>query len=131
MGRFAAAALTAAALAASEQGVAAAPAPRGILVTYVRSGGLIGIREELIVYRDGRVKAPDLRFRLSASRLGALRDALGRARFPTLRRTYGEPCCDKFGYSVSYAGRTVTAYDAAVIPQRLRRLLDLLRRLVP
>jgi hypothetical protein len=101
-----------------------------VLVSYVRSGGFVGTRTSVVVRRDGRVVRSGSSFRLGPRRLATLRQALVDARFRTLARVYGDPCCDKFAHVVAYGGRSVTVYDGSVAPARLRRVLGLLASLL-
>ena len=109
--------------------VPAAPAATGRLVTFTRSGGFVGVHSQIVVWRDGRITG-DRKLRLSAAKLAELRTALVAARFATLEREYGDPCCDKFAYTTTYRGRTVTVYDPARPPARLQRVLRILLVLV-
>ena len=123
--RLVLAALVAAAAAATAGQVEATSQP---LVLYTRSGGFIGVQDSMKVFRDGTVTSTNGDFRLSPSRLAALRTRLRAARFPTLLRRYRAeyPIADGFVYGVSYLGRTVVVNEEAKAPLRLRRVLDML-----
>jgi hypothetical protein len=108
--------------------------PAALLVAYTRTGGFAGIRDRLRVYRGGQADlvrgAGSLHeLRLSCRRVQALRDALVNARFRSLSPVYAPepPVADGFIESVSYGGRTVRVLTGADPPQRLRRVLALLR----
>ena len=122
--RYVAAAL--AALAVAVPTLASATTSTAVLVKLARTGGFAPADERIVVYRDGRGVGDGRRFQLMPRRLAALKDALARARFRTLDRTYGDPCCAKIAYSVTYAGRKVTTYERSAAPLRLRRVVDLL-----
>jgi hypothetical protein len=111
--------------------------PGVLLVAYTRTGGFVGIRERLRVYRGGQADlvrgAGQLReFRLTCRRVRVLRDALRNARFATLQPVYAPepPVADGLVESVSYAGRTVRVLTGADPPPRLERVLALLRDIV-
>jgi hypothetical protein len=109
--------------------------PPAVLVAFEQTGGFAGIERSLIVDRSGKVVAdgfPVTTRRLSTTRLRALRDALVRARFATLRRTYGSdpPVADGYVYGISYGGRTIHIEEGAQLPTRLARPYSLLMRLV-
>jgi hypothetical protein len=96
----------------------------------------------LQVYADGRCtlrlagsggSATSRHFVLKPPRLAALRAALESARWQSLRARYDartSPGHEYVFYSITYAGRTVTASSAALeknrVPQRLVRVLNLL-----
>jgi hypothetical protein len=98
------------------------------LVSYVRTGGFIGVHETLSVRADGRAVADGDVFRLSARRLAALKTALRQARFSTLGRKYlpETQVSDGFTYRVAHAGRTVLVEEGADTPARLDRVITLL-----
>jgi hypothetical protein len=98
------------------------------LVTYERTGGFIGVDDSLTVLPTGTAESSHGRFRLSAQRLAALKTALRKARFATLRARYDAdaPVSDGFTYRVRHAGRTVVVEEEARVPARLARVLDLL-----
>lgn len=108
--------------------------PAALLVAYERTGGLAGIREELRVSRGGQATLVHARggrstFRLTCARLRALRDRLVQARFATLAPVYApaDPIADGFIDTVSYAGRRVRVLTGARPPERLARVLGILR----
>jgi hypothetical protein len=108
--------------------------PSAVLVSFERTGGFAGIERSLVVHRSGKVVGdgfPVTTQRLSATRLRALRGALVRARFATLRRTYvsDTPIADGYVYWIRYAGRTIQIEEGAKLPPRLARPFSLLIRL--
>jgi hypothetical protein len=108
------------------------------LVAYTRTGGLAGIRETLTVDRSGRAAATRLRsprtlsFRLSCTRLKALRTTLELARFPTLESVYMPEIelADGFVETVRYRGRTVRVLTGARVPERLARALTMIQQIL-
>jgi hypothetical protein len=105
-----------------------ADARRVPLVSYARSGGFIGVRDSMTVFRGGAVSSTNGSFRLSAKRLAALEATLRKARFSTLQRRYPAdyPVSDGFVYRVAHARRMVTVEEGGRPPLRLRRVLALL-----
>jgi hypothetical protein len=108
--------------------------PAALLVAYERTGGFAGIREVLRVYRGGQVTLVHARggqstLRVTCRRVQTLRDRLVQARFATLARTYApdEAIADGFVETVSYAGRRVRVLTGARPPERLARVLAILR----
>ncbi len=111
------------------------PSPAGdTLVVYRRTGGIAGLRDEIVIRADGRVtrtsRAERCDFRLNPRQLADLRADLDRADFATLR---GRPSpgnvSDGFSYLVVYRGTTVRAYDLA-IPDRLQPAMSRLVHIV-
>jgi hypothetical protein len=100
----------------------------GLLVSYTRSGGFIGVRDVLTVRADGQASADGRVFRLGPRRLAALQAALREARFATLARKYlpEAPFSDGYTWTVSHAGKTVLVAEGGSPPRRLQRLLDVL-----
>jgi hypothetical protein len=89
----------------------------GVLVSYTRSGGLGGITERMVVYRDGRVVYADNRdgeeeFTVSDRELGRVEDVLADGSWPSGPTVYGEPTvADGFQHDLSYDGHVVRAFD--------------------
>jgi hypothetical protein len=108
--------------------------PAALLVAYTRTGGFAGIREELRIFRGGQATLVHARggrstFRLTCARVRAVRDRLQQARFATLQPAYApaDPVADGFVDTVSYAGRRVSVLTGARPPERLARVLRILR----
>ena len=108
--------------------------PAALLVAYERTGGFAGIREELRVFRGGQATLDHARggqstFRLTCRRVQTLRDRLVQARFATLAPVYApeDVINDGFIDTVSYAGRRVRVLTGARPPERLARVLGILR----
>jgi hypothetical protein len=129
-----AAACLLAALAVTAAASAEARAP-AVLVTFEQTGGFAGIERSFAVQRSGKLVSDGLATktgRLGPAKLRALKDALARARFATLRRTYEseEQIDDGFVYRITYGGRTVRIEEQAKLPPRLERVYDLLSGLI-
>lgn len=111
-------------------------APAGPLVVMVRSGGIAGSSDRVTVDALGvatlvsdRSPNPSTRT-LAAGELAALRTALQRAEFATLRRNYlDRQAADAYQYDVTYQGVTVTA-DEGVVPDKLRPVVERLTALI-
>ncbi|MGH2942806.1 MAG: DUF6174 domain-containing protein [Solirubrobacteraceae bacterium] len=96
------------------------------LVDYRRSGGFIGVDDRLSVAHNGlatrteRGGAPE-EFQLSPADLGALKDVLEAADFPSLKPVYKPPfpLSDGFVYTVTYRAKTVVVFEGAAIPAPL------------
>jgi hypothetical protein len=108
-----------------------------VLVSYTRTGGFVGVNDRLTVYRSGRARlarrtGPAVALTLTCSRLRVLRDRLVRARFASLQPVYlpDTPVADGWEERVRFRGRTVRVHTGAVVPLRLRRVLDPLRDFV-
>lgn len=111
-------------------------APSGPLVVMVRYGGIAGSNDRVAVDSLGVAtvisdRSPNQSTRtLAAGDLAALRTALQRAEIATLARNYlDHQARDAFQYDVTHQGVTVTA-DEAVIPARLRPVVDQLAGLI-
>jgi hypothetical protein len=108
--------------------------PAALLVAYERTGGLADIRDVLRVFRGGqatlaRARGGPSTFRLTCARVRTLRDRLVQARFATLAPVYApaDPFADGVVETVSYAGRRVRVLTGARPPERLSRVLGILR----
>ncbi len=114
----------------------AATGPTGLLVVFVRYGGLAGTNDGVAVNTSGeatiiRDRSPEPAVRvLPPSDLAALRTALERSRMATLERNYLDPrMADAYQYDITYQGVTVTA-DEGVDPDGLRPVVDQLTKLL-
>jgi hypothetical protein len=117
-----------------EGGTPAAAAP---LVVLLRYGGIAGTNDRVTVDNLGVVmvvsdRLPNASTRtLSSGELASLRTALQRAEITTLERNYlDHQARDAYQYDVIHQGVTVTA-DEAVIPAKLRPVVDELKKLIP
>ena len=101
------------------------------MVTFVRSGGLAGVEERLVIGRDGqgmlttRSQPKPSLFAIGSDDLAHLRSLLENARLSSLRRQYPPRGADMFQYDVAYSGQSVTAYDTS-IPPPLQPAIDFL-----
>ena len=109
----------------------------GPLVVLVRYGGIAGIHERVSVDPSGQAtiasdRSPDTRTRiLPAADLANLRTALERSEITTLERNYLDPrAADAYQFDLTYQGVTVTA-DEAVLPPKLRPVVEQLTKLLP
>ena len=113
------------------------PAATTPLVVLLRYGGIAGGNDRVTVDNLGVVtvvtdRSPNASTRtLSSGDLAALRTALQRAEITTLERNYlDHQARDAYQYDVTHQGVTVTA-DEAVIPAKLRPVVDQLTKLIP
>jgi hypothetical protein len=114
----------------------AAMSPSRLLVAYHRTGGFAGLDDRLSVARSGLAihTARDGTaqvFRLSATDLDELADALEAANFPALEDEYLPPfpISDGFRYTLTHRGKTVVTADGAV-PAALEAPIAVLNRLL-
>ena len=113
------------------------PAATTPLVVLLRYGGIAASNDRVTVDNLGVVtvvtdRSPNASTRtLSSGDLAALRTALQRAEITTLERNYlDHQARDAYQYDVTHQGVTVTA-DEAVIPAKLRPVVDQLTKLIP
>ena len=115
----------------------ATPAATTPLVVLLRYGGLAASNDRVTVDALGVVtvlsdRSPNPSTRtLSSADLATLRTALQRAEITTLERNYlDRQARDAYQYDVTHQGVTVTA-DEAVIPAKLRPVVDQLTKFIP
>jgi hypothetical protein len=105
--------------------------PSGVLVSFRRQGGLMGVDDQLTVQADGSYRVgPSKTGKLSDAELAELRRVLDQAqipRLPAVNRTEG--VADGNTYTVSYGGHTVVAEDGAV-PASLEPVIAALSRIL-
>jgi hypothetical protein len=112
--------------------VCAASAEASQLVRYERGGGFTGRSVRLVVDNGGGARqtegrtGADRRFKISVSRLHALKRELKAADFSSLKRAYKPDYVvnDGISQSVTYKGRTVVVSTGGHPPARLRKVLD-------
>jgi hypothetical protein len=112
------------------------PINRSRLVTYHRTGGFLGLDDQLSVARNGlairtgRDGVPE-EFFLSAADLTELERVLEAADFPSLKPLYRPPfpLSDGFTYTLTYRNKTVVALEGGV-PAALERPISVLDRLL-
>jgi Zn-dependent protease with chaperone function len=108
----------------------------GTLVAYTRAGGIAGITERTVVYRDGNVVVGgerEIEFRLSERQFDQLEETLAAGQWPRQPVVYGEPVPDGFRTDISYEGRMVTVYEPAMsgLPGWVQDVMDELEIVVP
>lgn len=120
-----------------EDAPAATPSSTAPLVVMLRYGGLAGSNDRVTVDALGVVtvvsdRSPNPSTRtMSSGDLTTLRTALQRAEITTLERNYlDRQARDAYQYDVTHQGLTVTA-DEAVIPAKLRPVVDQLIKFIP
>jgi hypothetical protein len=83
----------------------AASADEGLILTYQRSGGIMGISDSWKIYADGRVEAEKkgTKMQVSAESVRALKDLLLRADIAALSKATKTPsaCADCFNISIT------------------------------
>jgi hypothetical protein len=91
------------------------------LVAFTRTGGLAGANDSLTVRPDGsytiQTKQGTKSGKLTDEELGALKEALGAANFdkmPTVNDN-GQ-VADAYTYTITYAGKQITAKDGSIPP---------------
>ena len=115
----------------------AASADAKQLTRYEIGGGIAGHYDKLVISTGGTADqtgdSGEHHFRVSSTRLHALKRALRAARFSTLKRQY-KPKFQVFDgtvQSVRYRGKTVSIYSGAEnIPNRLERVIRRVSRLM-
>ncbi len=107
------------------------PRPGEVLVQVVVTGGFAGVRNRLVVHRDGQwtVRSgdkPPRTGRQTPAEAAGLRGALEDPAFALVpARPTGRPIADGFRYEVTYGRRVVVAGDGDR-PPALRRVFDAL-----
>ncbi len=122
---------------AAKQGVA--PLPNDLLVEYLRTGCMAGVKELLTVYTDGRLElisrgGPARQGQVTAGELAVLTALLADPAYAGLASNYQATGADLCIYTITSAGpdgapRTVVTMDAAQAPAILDRVLAELQRL--
>jgi hypothetical protein len=102
------------------------------LVHYERTGGFARERHTVTVSTRGAVRADRRRSQLSDRALRTLRRTVRAARFGSLKARYAPrtPVADGLTETVRHGGRTVTVQTGGHPPERLRRLLERMARLL-
>ena len=124
--------VAATALAAAPAQGAPPVAAQRTLVSYSRSGGLLALRETLVVTRAGRATAMGAHGfsgrPLRATTMRRLRGLLAAARFDLVPRPT-DPCEDCFRQTVAYAGRRTSYFEGAKVPASVRAAIAELQRI--
>lgn len=114
--------------------------PKSVLVSYQRTGGFAGLRDQLTIYSDGycELQRKDLEreFTLQPGQLAHLKELMEEANFLGLKDRYlpTDTGADFFEYVVSYQSgtgkmHTVRAINSAV-PDALRPILKELNQII-
>jgi heat shock protein HslJ len=103
-----------------------------VLVDYDKSGGFIGIQQNLVVFQDGRaVLDGGEPITLTPEQLGALVDVLEAADFATLPPDTIDPnVADAFIYEITYEGYRVVTNDGFLTPPQLWDVIRELNEIV-
>ncbi len=112
----------------------------GIMLTYERSGGIAGLRDELTIYYDGRCQlqrnGSETEFTLDRGQLAHLEKLIQEANFLQLQNSYlpGSTIPDAFEYVISYHAEegkmhTVRTMTTA-IPEFLEPVLSELNQII-
>jgi hypothetical protein len=106
-----------------------------VLISYHKSGGIVGVNETLTVYDDGTVELRDKRGTTSThadpSDIQALQKLLDSPEFAALQLPLQPPVADQFVYELIVAGRAkpIIAADGANNPPVLREMIGALEQL--
>jgi hypothetical protein len=104
-------------------------APPGILVDYLRTGGIAGVNDRVVIFDNGITVISTRQFNseltLNQSELERIGALFGENKFSTLDTNYTSRRggADFMHYSVSYHGKTVNAEDTAT-PPLLQPIID-------
>ena len=110
-----------------------------VLITYQRSGGIMGLRDQLTIYSDGRCelrrKDVEWEFTIPPSQLEHLKELMEEANFLDLKvPDLPPPIADSFEYVISYypeVGKSNTVrVRTTAIPDCLRPIMHELNQLI-
>ena len=111
-----------------------------IMLTYERSGGIAGLRDELTIYYSGHSElkrnGTETEFTLTSNELDNLQKLIEQANFPELTDNYlpGNVVPDAFEYVISYYAEEGSRYAVrtrtTAIPEVLAPLLNELSQIV-
>jgi hypothetical protein len=112
----------------------------GIMLTYERSGGIAGLRDQLTIYHNGRCElqrnGSRIEFSLDSIELNRLEQLIQQANFPELKGSYlpDNSIPDAFEYVISYHTQEGSRYAVrtrtTAIPEALGPLLNELSQIV-
>ncbi len=112
----------------------------GVMLTYERSGGIAGLRDELTIYYDGRYEVQrngsETEFTLDRSELTHLENLIQQANFFQLQDNYlpGNIIPDAFQYVISYRteeGKMHTVHTmTTAVPELLEPVLSELNQII-
>lgn len=109
--------------------------PPAILVDYLRTGGVAGLDERLVVFDNGVAafsgKDVNKEIPINRTELETLSSLFDQAQFSMLENNYTSHRhgADFIHYTISYHGKTVNTEDSAV-PPALQPLIDELNRII-
>jgi hypothetical protein len=109
--------------------------PPSILVDYVRTGGIAGVSDHLVIFENGQgiysTWNGSGEFELSPSQVDQLRDVFSIAGFDSLNGTYPAPTpgADYFTYRITYENQTVITQTTGV-PDQLMPVIAYLDRII-
>lgn len=107
------------------------------LAVFMRSGGIAGITETLVVQSDGTLQAIQGQIgepvinegRATPEQLEKLKAALQSEGWQQLDVTYGQQVADGFAYTIVAGSKAVRTYDGVQNPPALENMLSLLDEL--
>ncbi len=113
------------------------PGAQPALVTYVKSGGIAGIYEKVVVDESGKATvsqglpstAKVKSFSLSDAELSALRRSLDAAELASQKNASPQGCADCFVYDITYNG-THFRGDEATLPAQVKLAVTQLNALI-
>ncbi|MBP1928450.1 hypothetical protein J2741_000997 [Methanolinea mesophila] len=109
--------------------------PPSILVDYVRTGGIAGVSDHLVVFENGQAIYSTWtgsgEFELSSGDVDRLRDVFAIAGFESLNGTYPAPTpgADYFTYRITYENQTVITQTTGV-PDQLMPVISYLDQII-
>jgi hypothetical protein len=121
----------------STTGTSGDPGSPQALVVYVKSGGIAGIYEKLVVDESGRAtvsqglpsRAKVGTFSLSQPEVAALRHTLDAANLESQQNASPQGCADCFVYDITYAGHHFRG-DEATLPAQVKPAVTSLNALI-
>jgi hypothetical protein len=97
-------------------------------LVFVKTGGVAGINETMVVHPDGRATVTGVRpFTLSAGELSRVADLAGAVKDADVHES--PPVPDAFSYSVSYDGRRASTEDPSLGESGLGPLIGELQKI--
>ena len=110
-------------------------APPSILVDYVRTGGIAGVSDHLVIFENGQAIYSTWNgsgeFDLSLTEMDRLRDVFSISGFESLSGNYPAPTpgADYFTYRITYGNQTVITQTTGV-PDQLMPVISYLDRII-
>jgi hypothetical protein len=109
--------------------------PPSILVDYVRTGGIAGVSDHLVIFDNGQAIYSTWNgsgeFELTLPEMDRLRDVFSIAGFESLNGTYPAPTpgADYFTYRITYENQTVITQTTGV-PDQLMPVISYLDQII-